>query len=126
MLCAVGDFEGSRLYVARALDRARKGDVLGEAAAYTVLARLSMDGKAPSPAIAHEHLARARQAANARTARHEIASVDLLAAELHWIAGERELAQKSAEAAQTEMLELGMEWHSARASDLLARLSSNR
>lgn len=122
MLAVSGDVSGARLYAARALWRARRGDRLGEAMAWRALARLATTGGVRHPAV--DCLARAYAAARGREAPHEIAATRLCEAELALAAGDRAGAALRLAEAMPSLAAMGMAWQSECATRLAAALKS--
>jgi len=115
----LGETAKARTHAARALLRARAGDLIGVALGCRAMAR---DAAARhDTAAAQRWLARARRIAAQRESRHEAACNDLCAAELALAAGDRGRARRDGEAAMAAFERLQMAWHAARAQDWLAR-----
>lgn len=110
-----GEPARARIYVERALRRASLGDLLGEAAAYRVLAELSASD---DPAQSEQYLERASEAGAQRGSRHEAVKTLLLRAELALARGDHEQAQRWADESSALAAELGMHWYVERARSL--------
>lgn len=118
-LIARDDIRGARRHAARALQRTRKGDRLGEAMTWRALARAAAAGKIrTSP---QECLDRAMRAAEARGSPHEAAVTQLCAAELALARGARSEAAPLLKQAGAAFERMGMVWHLGEAKKLSAQ-----
>ncbi len=107
-LTTIGDGDGARRYAARALQRVRRGDRLGEAMACRALARLAATGQG-GQSVNH-YLDRALASAQARDSRHERAVITLCRGEL-LKDSDPARARSLLEQAEREFSAMEMDWH---------------
>jgi class 3 adenylate cyclase/tetratricopeptide (TPR) repeat protein len=98
----------ARHHAAQALQRGRRGDLLGAAMSYRALAR---DAAANLPERAEHYLALAMRAAHARGSAHEVAVTQWCAAEVVWRLDRRAQAATLLDAATAGFDRMGMAWH---------------
>ena len=121
LLARTGETAEARIYAARALRRARRGDRLGEAMAWRALARLGAAGSYRRGV--EDCLRRAYAAAQAREAPHEIAVTRLCEAELALAAGHRHTVALRLAEAMPSLAAMDMSWHLGEAERLAEALS---
>jgi class 3 adenylate cyclase/tetratricopeptide (TPR) repeat protein len=119
---ARGERANARLHAARALRRARAGDLIGVALGCRAWARDAAAADAPGRAA--RWLERAQRIAAARESRHEAAANELCLAEVAFAAGAHESARRAANTALSAFEGLQMTWHAERARALLSRAAA--
>jgi hypothetical protein len=114
----------ARQYAQRALARSEAGDLLGQTMAYRALARLAAEA-GPEDAERDGLLELARQSANARGSRRDLALTELLAAEL-WAMHEARTqdAAPCAERALAELEAMELRYHAGCARALCAAIGT--
>jgi tetratricopeptide (TPR) repeat protein len=111
-------------FAERALRRAEQRDLLGEAAAQRVLARIYFNKGRVFLERSEAALARAFRAAELRESPREHTLTSLLEAELMLERGEQARARGTAQAAQLEFARMGMSFYERRAARIAAATSS--
>ena len=110
-LATLARFAEARRSAARALQRTRKLDRLGEAMTYRALARMAAAGHGRRPP--HHYLALAMRSAAERGAPHEVAVTQLCQAELALARHDRATALALLDDAGAAFATMGMTWHLA-------------
>lgn len=106
-----GDYDGVRHFAARALQRARKGDRMGEAMAYRALAVLSRRCPEKTSRDFNHYIDRALQSAQLRDSRRERAMAALTRAE-SLAATDPERAREVIDTLKTQFESMQMHWYS--------------
>jgi hypothetical protein len=109
----------ARVYLSRAIRRARVRDAVGEAMAYRAMARLPWCGHGRTP---EQYLTLAMQSAVSRCSLREQAVTLLHQAQHAAGSPQQSDAVQLAERAQAAFASMGMSWHYALADQCLARL----
>lgn len=120
-LLALGRRSEGRAHALQALRRGRERDLLGLPMACRALAR---DAMIHAPERAERYLRWGMRAARQRSSIHELASMQLCAAEIAWSSSDRARTIALLDEASTTFQHLRMDWHVKQVAHLRARVQA--